>query len=101
MASYRAEVGSFLGGIPTEEHSGDGTYGEGEEYAPRLDEDGPVGNALHYPAGSASYDDADDASGDADKDGFDKELAQDVDTACAYTHAQTDFRVYAPSPIRT
>ena len=50
-----------------------------------------MGNALHYPAGSASYDDADDASGDADKDGFDKELAQDVDTACAYTHAQTDF----------
>ena len=31
---YRVEVGSFLGGIPTEEHSGDGTYGEGEEYAP-------------------------------------------------------------------
>ena len=43
--------------IPTEEHSGDGTYGEGEEYTPRLDEDGPVGNALHYPAGSASDED--------------------------------------------
>ena len=52
---------------------------------------GPVGNALHYPAGSASDDDTDDASGDADEDGFDEELAQDVDTAGAYTHAQADF----------
>ena len=46
-----------------------------------------MGNALHYPAGSASDDDADDASGDADEDSFDEELAQDVDTAGAYTHA--------------
>ena len=50
-----------------------------------------MGNALHYPAGSASDDDADNASGDADKNGFDEELAQDVDTAGAYTHAQADF----------
>ena len=48
-----------------------------------------------------SDDDADDASGDADEDSFDEELAQDVDTAGAYTHAQADFAPCVPSPIRT
>ena len=50
-----------------------------------------MGDALYYPTGSASYDDAYDASRDTDKNSFDEELAQDVDTTGAYTHAQTDF----------
>ena len=88
---YRVEVSSFLGRIPAKEHTGNGTYGKGEEYTPRLYEDGPVGNAFHYPAGTATDDDTDDASGDADKDGLDQELAQDVDTAGSDAHAQADF----------
>ncbi len=50
-----------------------------------------MGCALHNPACAAADDDADEAAGNADEDGLDEELRQDVHSSGAHTHAQTDF----------
>lgn len=78
----RVEVGCFLGRIPSEEDPGDGAHSKRQEYTPGLDEDGPMGNAFHEPAGTTADDYSDKAAGDTDQDGFYQELAQDVDSPC-------------------
>ena len=62
----RVKVGGFLCRIPSEEDSCQRTYGEGEQYTPRLDEDRPVCHGFDDKTGSASQYDAYQSSRDAD-----------------------------------
>jgi LytS/YehU family sensor histidine kinase len=50
-----------------------------------------MGCALHNPACAAADDDTDETAGNADEDGLDEELRQDVHSSGTHTHAQTDF----------
>lgn len=44
----RVELGRFLGRIPSEEDTGDGTDGERKHYAPRLYVNREVGHRVHH-----------------------------------------------------
>lgn len=80
----RIQVGCLLGRIPSEEHSGQGTYGKRKQDAPGLDKYRPVSHTLDNEGCSTSQYDANQTSGDTDQDGFDQELGQDVYASCSY-----------------
>lgn len=85
------ELGRFLGWIPSEEDARERAYGETHDYCPCLDGYWPVGQQFDGVGSADSYHYSDDASGDAEEDGFNEELVQDVHAAGADAHSETDL----------
>ncbi len=85
------EAGRFLGGIPAEEDTGEGADGETHDDRPRLDGDGPVGKGLDGVGGADTQQDTDDATGDAEQDGLDEKLVEDIDATGTDTHAKANL----------
>src|SRR5580765_17617 len=87
----RIHVGGTEGGVEAEDDADHGGDGEGDDGGPEADDGDHTGGVTDDKWNGDAQEDAEDAAGAGEQDGFHEELSDDIFTARAEGAANADF----------